>query len=229
MDHHPSDSSSSHQLRNPDQDSTLDDADPDAFQDQEETQVGGAGRVYLPQPDVSFATLAEAKRQLADGIAGSKWRYYNKSSTADCEKIWYRCYQKDCPVRLQLNVTKPLSVFVSDQRHRHGEVDPAKLGISSPVKAKIIEYDRLKLKPKAILVQLRKDGLKQPTTSQLNNFLSYHRGKTLGTTGVTLHQLQQWANERSEVPDDDDEVFCGKFECVALPSQLTSLPMPLTS
>ena len=70
-----------------------------------------------------------------------------------------------------------------------------------------------------MLIQLRKAGLSQPTKRQLTNFLAYHRGKTLGTAGVTLDQLQNWARERSEIPADDDEVFCGKFECVALPQK----------
>ena len=38
-----------------------------------------------------------------------------------------------------------------------------KLGIPDPVKVKILEYEKLKLKPKAILIQLRKAGLQQPT------------------------------------------------------------------
>lgn len=110
--------------------------------------------------------------------------------------------------------------MVSTDKHDRHQEATVKLGITSPVKAKILEYERLKLKPKAILVQLRKAGLEQPTTRQLSNYLRYHRGKTLGTTGVTLDQLQQWANQRSAIPEDDDQVFCGKFECVALPEKI---------
>ena len=148
MSHHQSESSSG-QIQNESLDDTLGKADDHAFDGQDDRQEGG-DRVYLHQPDVSFASLAEAKRQLIEGIAGSKWRYNNRSSTTDCEKIWYWCYQKDCPERLQLNVNERITVFVSDQRHRHGDDNSAKLGIQSPVKAKIVEYEKLKLKPKAI-------------------------------------------------------------------------------
>ena len=87
MSHHQSESSSG-QIQNESLDDTLGKADDHAFDGQDDRQEGG-DRVYLHQPDVSFASLAEAKRQLIEGIAGSKWRYNNRSSTTDCEKIWY--------------------------------------------------------------------------------------------------------------------------------------------
>ena len=63
-----------------------------------------------------------------------------------------------------------------------------------------------------MLVALADAGLVVPKYAQLNNFLSYHRKSTLGPLDMTLREVKEWAEQRSKVPDNPDEVYVANFE-----------------
>jgi hypothetical protein len=46
----------------------------------------------------------------------------------------------------------------------------------------------------------------------LNNFKYRNTRKHLGHSSVTLREIIQWCEEKSEVPEDPDEVSCGGFK-----------------
>ena len=60
--------------------------------------------------------------------------------------------------------------------------------------------------------KLRKKQQPEIHKTQLNNLKMRLKEKALGSSNGKISDLKNWCNERSEIPDNDDEVFCGGFE-----------------
>ncbi len=62
-----------------------------------------------------------------------------------------------------------------------------------------------------LLDKIKEAGLPQITIAQLNNLKSRFKAKNGGNGVATIGAIQDWCDERKEVPDDDT-VFCAGFD-----------------
>lgn len=54
--------------------------------------------------------------------------------------------------------------------------------------------------------------LPQITKKQLNNLKSRLKTKDIGKSDSNLSNIIEWCEERSAIPDEEDEVFCGGID-----------------
>ena len=47
---------------------------------------------------------------------------------------------------------------------------------------------------------------------QLANFLAEYRKKTYGSSSLNLSELMNWCNDRSKVPEGDDDFFVSEYD-----------------
>ena len=91
---------------------------------------------------------------------------------------WYACSMAiSCQVRIKLvinNITEVFSVFVEDGEHDHSKIVRASsgiYGIAESIRGYIHEYERLNVRPSAMLISLREKTTLLPSKVQLNNYL----------------------------------------------------------
>ena len=65
---------------------------------------------------------------------------------------------------------------------------------------------------KTILKSITRNNLPQITKAQLNSLKSRIKQAKFGPSNSCLHEVVEWCKTKSEVPEDDDEVFCGGCE-----------------
>jgi hypothetical protein len=61
------------------------------------------------------------------------------------------------------------------------------------------------LKPKAILAKLRADGFLIKNKSQISNYISKLKKSRYGSTKIILGNVEEWCNEHSRIPENEDE------------------------
>lgn len=84
--------------------------------------------------------------------------------------------------------------------------------VSDEVRAMIIKEYESGNKKGAILFVLRQNqDIIQPTKNQVQNVLDTYKKKRYGNSNITLTELQRFAEEYKEVPEDDDEGFVVHF------------------
>ncbi|CAF0826579.1 unnamed protein product [Brachionus calyciflorus] len=88
-------------------------------------------------------------------------------------------------------------VFLSDNDHSSHPVEEATTVI--PLQKNLI-----------------KEGLQPPTKNQIQHIINSVK---IEKKNCTLNELKKWCEDRKTIPDDEDQVFVGKFEYLALPKQ----------
>lgn len=109
-------------------------------------------------------------------------------------KCWLKRWPfkfKCCPSKLKLVIDSEKNsgtTQISDSEHIHDEEYKIKhYGIQPDVKELILKLDKMHLKPKAILRNLRDvDSIQIPSIMQLNNFLTHVRDKLTETNGSAM-------------------------------------------
>ena len=162
------------------------------------------GKIYAPF--ASFKSLDSAFLALQSEWLDGNWKRGNCAPGVRATTIWYKC--KQCTLSLKLMVTKDESkrctLWAEDKfdssgnlLHEHDDTatQAKDRGIPQHVKAKLIFFDSLHIKPKAMIEQLRSDGFVPPTMTQVNNFLKHHRKKNLGETKFCLQDLVDLATK----------------------------------
>ena len=186
------------------------------------------GKIYAPF--ASFKSLDSAFLALQSEWLNGIWKRGNCAPRVRATTIWYKC--KQCTLSLKLMVTKDESkrctLWAEDKfdssgnlLHEHDDTatQAKDRGIPQHVKAKLIFFDSLHIKPKAMIEQLRSDGFVPPTMTQVNNFLKHHRKKNLGETKFCLQDLVDWAERRGERPIDDDTAYVFRYAYESLPAR----------
>ena len=54
--------------------------------------------------------------------------------------------------------------------------------------------------------------LPQITIMQLNNLKARIKKQDIGTTNATLSEIIDWCEARQDIPQDDDQIFCGGID-----------------
>ena len=214
------DDSSSHQIHNESSDEdTLDEIETNF-----EKKLGrkGKGKIYIPF--LCFKEISRAQEQLKNGLFDCKWRKLNECN----DTLWYMCNggcKKRCKLVMTRDETNRCTFFIDSEffnesgNHDDKQIEKPTIGLPEHVKLKIIEYDRLNIKPMAIIEHLRSDGIVSIKHEQLYNFLKIQRRKNLGSTKFSLQDLVDWANQHSSIPTDENSTFVYKFEHATQPNR----------
>ncbi|CAF2025799.1 unnamed protein product [Rotaria magnacalcarata] len=133
-----------------------------------------------------------------------------------CSKVKARGKQFDASIYLLFDSTSDkVILFRTTSDHVHHSMPEKPSRISNEVKQAIQELFELKLKPKAIMEVLHEREIKPPSISQLSNFLRNLKNKTLGSTSISLGEIEQWCIEsiRSS-PESIDSPFVASYEVI---------------
>ena len=164
--------------------------------------------------DTSFSDDTEA--QIAIKQEGRWSRYYTNKGQSGI-KVYYRCnevpfHAKQCDAAIHLyypHDCDKVILFRAKNEHTH-TISSRRHFFSEEVKLKIKELFDLKLKPKKIYEVLQEKNI-NITRNQVNNYLTQLRKKKFGPTTLSLGELEFWCQERSTIPQSDDEVFVVSF------------------
>lgn len=85
--------------------------------------------------------------------------------------------------------------------------------VSDEVRSMIInEYESGNKKGAILFILRQNQDIIQPTKNQVQNVLDTYKKKRYGNSNITLTELQRFAEENKDVPEDDDEGFVVHFE-----------------
>ena len=106
-----------------------------------------------------YNTLEAAQKAILDGFGdGIEWRFYKQTPNTTGSIHWYRCKVSHLCPRLQLKHNSVIELYTihrNEAEHDHAESSKAAFGIDTYVKKYIDNYERLGLKPTAMLRSLR--------------------------------------------------------------------------
>jgi hypothetical protein len=139
------------------------------------TRNKGKGyRIHSQYTDEESATRCLTS---TDGFEGYFWRYHRLTSNARGSTHWYRCVVSlKCPmVQMKVDtIEEHVIILIGTSEHDHNIETAAtgnKYGIDPSIKSRIDEYDKMGVKPAAMLIALRETAVQLPTVIQLNNYL----------------------------------------------------------
>ena len=69
----------------------------------------------------------------------------------------------------------------------------------------------LKQKPKLILAKLRDKGIIVKNKAQVSNYIKTLKQKKYGRTTISLGEFEQWCQDRTVIPDDEDKGFIAAY------------------
>lgn len=184
-----------------DHNTTLDDADDDAFTPPSPPRRGKALNYEIV---IKFSTMKEAKHWIAD--SHESWKNIKCSN----DTIYYKC--RKCTMRLKLicnQYNTSVTIWTTEGSHNHSL---ATRGIEPEIKKEIDRlYDSGVTLPNQILNQLDKKGM-TVVKSKLTNFLVRLKAKKISNHTICLSDLISWCKDNREVPDCDDKVFVANSE-----------------
>ena len=161
----------------------------------------------------SFETTEEALQSI-DSTVWAKWY---KNSCADGQKVYYRCKlskfrEKQCEKKLYLHyLSDSFKVNAYESVNEHTHLDNSEKNMSPDVKAKIVEFFNLNIKPNSILELLREQNMKVPKKSILSGFLRKIRKEKFGKTILSLGELEIWCKNNYFNQNDEDKPFVANY------------------
>lgn len=131
---------------------------------------------------------------------------YRTDARQDFTKFTFICRNKKlhkCDFQAQLIVADNSFSVRTSGVHDHAVRTQ---GLSSPVKAKVIDGIQLSLTLFQIKKSLTLANLEVPSDRMLNNFISYHKRTKFGTAALTTTEFQGWCQAqayRENIPDHE--------------------------
>ncbi|CAF0979499.1 unnamed protein product [Brachionus calyciflorus] len=174
----------------------------------------GKGKIYLPF--CSFRTLNLAKEHLDKPFEENSWTCKRATENLTWDVIWYKCVK--CDIRLKIvpnsDLNDSVMICISNEIHDHSKWQESNRHyvIREPARSKIIEYERMNMKPSTILDMLEQHKMECPSIRQLNNFLSNYRRSQNGSKCITMSELVEFVSPKLSVPNDVDEAFVAAYE-----------------
>ncbi len=146
------------------------------------------------------------------GFEGHCWRLLKTSSNRRGATYWYRCVESlKCPmVQMKVDTIEELVIILwaLTITTTHPISTSNKYGIDDQIKPNIDDYERIGVKPAAMLIGLTEKTENLPTVVQLNNYLKRLRNNREGNRGsrITLNDLLDFYKENKNVPEDFDKM-----------------------
>lgn len=131
-----------------------------------------------------------------------------KNFTQDGKKEYFKCrIHENCEYQLMIYSPATNESKLIFELNEHGnQIKQKKSGLQESERDKIKEcFDIGLTKPSEIKDEFRRLGLQFPQLFKVKNFLQKLRDEAFGTKILYLNELEQWANDNSSVPDDDDD------------------------
>jgi hypothetical protein len=140
------------------------------------------------------------------------WSFHFKNHTEEGNKYYYRCNkskrrENDCPAGVYLlynSHNEEIFIFRTENDHDHNNLQSSNR-LTDEIKTEIEVLFDLHLKPKAILAKLRADGFLIKNKSQISNYISKLKKSRYGSTKIILGNVEEWCNEHSRIPENEDE------------------------
>lgn len=184
-------------------------------------QIKKRGKAIVYTLSKSFENYENMVQDIKDGkINGNSWFFKGK----DGDKYRYYCkhIKQGCRAALYLELTDGSNgnCFVSDEDHtNHSNENIIITQIDPKIHAKIVEYEKLGLKPESIIKNLINAGFQPPKKTKLNNILKVIRKSKKVTNQPTMNDIKYWCEQYNEIPESDDQVFVAEYEFQAFPDQ----------
>jgi hypothetical protein len=151
------------------------------------------------------------------------WGFHYKNKTEEGIKKYFRCNQvklrgQQCSAKIYLqydSTSHEVHLFKTKSEHNHDSIETkGVLGIDPSLKLEIQKLFDLKLKPKAILIELSKnsDIRKLPSKRQLDNYLHQLRESKYGPSQISVGELEAWLLKNSVIPEDLHIPFVEQYE-----------------
>lgn len=166
---------------------------------------------YCLTPTKVFADLDEAKDYLKkEGV----YSYYY--SNKDGYVLYYRCKsvkrreKRQCDSKVKLCLAEDslqVLLFTSTMMHNHHELSGKKIGIPEKTKLVIVDLLKKKVSTAEIIEHLISNGLEFENRRQLTNYLAVERKKSDGPQIISLSDFDNWCNQHSAVPEDENAPF----------------------
>ena len=142
------------------------------------------------------------------------WAPVSKFESSEGTRFYYKCNKALCKMRVYIHctsITAEYCIYRSEGQHEH-VISSTNRGVTQQQKDEIIRlYESGVTFPKNIAAQLKSKDL-EIEISKLKNFIASHKKKTLGKSTIKLHEVLEWCQANSSIPDDYDEVFTGKYD-----------------
>ncbi|CAF3898545.1 unnamed protein product [Rotaria sp. Silwood1] len=164
--------------------------------------------------EATFNNAGEAEASIKN-----EWSKHYTNYTEDGRRVYYRCRKvkrrgPQCSSSVSLlyhTDSDKVTMYRTEADHDHNDNEVH--GIANDVKQCIEELynDGIK-KPKLIIRALQSRQLKVPTYAQLNNYLGYYKRKKYGSHTISLGELDQWCQDNSNVPSDENKAFVVSYK-----------------
>jgi hypothetical protein len=170
-------------------------------------------------PIVSFASVELAEKAKRKKLFGGHW----KQLSAKNDVLWFqcKCCGEKCKIQLLGGDRCVGSLEAGFLEMEHGDkLDGRRriaCGLTDEVKAALLNYEELNVKPQAMMENLRKTGVIVSMT-QITGFLKRTR-RNNSNNKFTMRGLVNWAEDRKTLPDDDDQLYVPKNEYTTEPER----------
>jgi len=141
--------------------------------------------------------------------------YQNR--TYEGRKVYFRCKKvkkrnkKQCSAEIYLlyHADKDdITAFKTASEHDECTKIFEIRGLSEDMKKQVRQmYDDGITKPKQIIRALQARKIQPPKKKQLTNYLSQYKKQKYGESSISLGQLEQWCEDHSTIPANQDEAF----------------------
>lgn len=158
-----------------------------------------------------------------DILREGTWSYSFKNKLVDGDvNIYYRCNKvkfrgEQCQASIYLHYpadSQNVNLYRSQLSHNcHDILEKARPRISVDVKQeirKLVDFDS-RIKPKAVLERLSQKGMEVPKKTLVNNYLAFLRKKKLGSSTISLGELERILIEKSKIPTNDTDAFVAAY------------------
>ena len=112
------------------------------------------------------------------------------------------------------------TVYTSCLKHVHtSDESIAERGLEPDMKKLIVSYVSQSIPPRGMLPLLRQEGFGAPAISKIYRILKSIKDDTVGAGSQiwSLQQLAEFAEKRSQIPDDEDQLFVPAWSTTPLP------------
>lgn len=142
------------------------------------------------------------------------WKKITSYKSSEGLKVTFRCtggrYRKnECPAGKYLlyhSECMKVTLFETEDEHANHVAKSRGLSLSAKLLSRQLYNDGIK-KPNAIIAAFRSRNEEPPVKSQLKTFLTSIRSKALGSSTISVGDLQNWCTINSKIPSNEDQPF----------------------
>ena len=164
---------------------------------------------------LEYESASEALKRIQEPIDDFKYRFRYTRETKEGTKDFYHCEgQIKCPKILYIlrhSDSLKASIWLAKNSHCQKETNAGNLPPKSVAHIKKLFAEKFRYSNNEIINSLRRNNCPQLTKTQINNLKQRIKQEKLGKSNCCVHEIKEWCEKNSDIPCDDDQVFCGGF------------------